>query len=303
LSSAEFQRLPRVLAPGPGGAVTSLFVALRRRFRHATGRELGLAHATRLLARYLPSWQELPLEGPAGRSVYLDLRDSEGYLVNGFESTVGHMSSLIAQVHDGDVLLDVGANIGVWSRELLAHRQLGAVYAFEAAACAFRMLQKNLASYPNVRCENVAVGAENGVAKFRDDIGGQNRVISELHNEHEPNAGHTVTVPIVTLDTWAERVGLTRLDVMKVDVEGGELDVFRGAERTLRRFFPVIYFEYLPETGAVGAAKTQAFEWLTELGYKMQAVLSDGRSVPVATPGACAQLATYSNDVIALPPK
>jgi FkbM family methyltransferase len=209
-------------------------------------------------------------------------------------------------VHDGDVVLDVGANIGVWSRELLAHRQLGAVYAFEAAACAFRMLQKNLASYPDVHCENVAVGAENGVAKFRDDIGGQNRVISDLyaqHESHESNQGHTVTVPIVAIDTWAERVGLTRLDVMKVDVEGGELDVFRGAEHTLRRFFPVIYFEYLPETGAIGAAKTQAFEWLTELGYKMQAVLADGCAVPVATPEACAQLATYSNDVIALPPK
>lgn len=299
MSSAEFQRLPRVLAQGPGGAITSAFVALRRRFRHATGRELGFAHATRWLAQYVPSWQELPLEGPAGRSVFLDLRDREGYLVNGFENTVGHLRSLIGLVRDGDVVIDVGANIGVWSRELLAHRELSALYAFEAAARAFRMLQKNLESYPSVRCENVAVGAENGVAKFSEDLGGQNSVVTALH---ALPTRRIVTVPIVTLDSWAERTGLTRLDLLKVDVEGSELDVFHGAERTLRRFLPLVYFEYLADHVPHGAKRASAFHWLTELGYRMQAVLLDGSSVPIATPEVCKQLSTFSNDVIAVPP-
>lgn len=158
--------LPRILLDDS----TRWFLELRRRFRSLTGRELGLAHATRWLARVLPQWQELPLEGPGGHPVFLDLRNKEGYLSAGFRNTVGHMGPLLALARDGDVVLDVGANIGIWSRELLARRRPATLVAFEPELRNFQLLTRNLSPYPNASCERLAIGARDGTVRLSEDL-------------------------------------------------------------------------------------------------------------------------------------
>jgi FkbM family methyltransferase len=286
---------PRILAHDS----TTWFLELRRTFRQMTGRELGFAHATRLLARRFSSWQELPIEGPDGLPLFVDLRLKEGNFSTGYFGILGHVQPLLDVLRPGDVLLDVGANIGAWSRYLLSRRELGRVVAFEPARRNFELLRKNLAKYSNATCINAAVGAHPGSVQLSADLdSGQNHVVTDLLP-----ARTSETVQMVSLDSWAEESGLERLDALKIDVEGLEFEVLQGARETLRRFTPIVYFEYIPCDGPLGERKMQAFEHLASLGYEMQALRNDGTSIRVTTAAACRSVDNNSHDVLAMPAK
>ena len=85
--------------------------------------------------------------------------------------------------------------------------------------------------------------------------------ISLIHKSSSET--EVVEVPLETLDGYCAARGITRLDFMKVDVEGAEHLVFRGAEKTLERLRPTIIFEYNEESGA------ESFKLLEKLGYRL----------------------------------
>jgi FkbM family methyltransferase len=280
------------LPPIVGEVPFSWFLGLRRACRRTLGRELGFAHSTRALARILPAWQALPLQGPDGLALVLDLRMREGYFVAGFENTTGHMDALLNLVDDDATVIDVGANIGVWSRQLLSRRRLRALVAFEPDGRNFELLARNLNGYANARCEPFAVSDACGTAAFSTDRdSGQNHLVVA-----GSGAIRGRRVSTITLDDWLQSWPLDRLDLLKVDVEGFELHVFRGATRMLERFRPVLYFEYVPAPGGDPLA-TPCRELLTSLGYEIYAVLLDGRIVKERG----AELIGFSHDLIGLP--
>jgi FkbM family methyltransferase len=81
--------------------------------------------------------------------------------------------------------------------------------------------------------------------------------------------GTRVVVPLTLLDLLVEDLGLERLDTIKIDVEGLEVDVFRGATQTLRRLRPIVYGEFnnqlLPQRGVSFADAWRIFE---DAGYQ-----------------------------------
>jgi len=143
-------------------------------------------------------------------------------------------------IRPGDVVIEAGANMGTHTL-VFSHAvgPTGFVYAYEPQRIVFQTLCANLAlnSMVNVDARSAAVGAEAGFA-----------LIPDIDYAHEGNFGGIEIggfsegrkVPKVTLDTDLD---LARLDLIKIDVEGMELDVLKGAEQLLRRFTPVIYAE------------------------------------------------------------
>jgi FkbM family methyltransferase len=141
----------------------------------------------------------------------------------------------------GDVVLDVGANIGTHTLAMAALVGGGGrVFAFEAQRVVFQTLCANVAlnSLDHVECVHAAVGAENGTIQLAD-----------LRTDVPQNFGGAaldqipgqVRTPLITLD--AHLAGLSRLRLMKIDVEGMELDVLRGAVDLIKRLRPVVYME------------------------------------------------------------
>lgn len=280
--------LPEILSHD----VTTKFLHARRLFRRLTGRELGFAHATRVLATFLPGWRELPVKGPDGHPMYLDLSRKEGYFNGGFSNTTGHMECLLPFVHEGDVVVDVGANIGVWSRYLLSHQQLSKLIAFEPTGRIFELLCKNLSGHPCVSCQPFALGANSGTVAFSTHLdSGQNYVLRDASRPGSRN------VQMTSLDEWVRQQNLPRLDVLKIDVEGLELDVLRGAIQTLKSFAPVVYFEYMPNSSEHGKQEPESLDLLSDLGYEIRAVSLQGDLV------ATGQERHSSNDYIALHPR
>jgi FkbM family methyltransferase len=137
-------------------------------------------------------------------------------------------------VRPGMTALDVGANVGAYS--LLLGRWVGAsgaVFAFEPAPDAYDGLQRHIhlnALDAIVTPVRAAVGAAPATAPF---VVGATAGESRLATPTDDDA-RTVAVPVTTLDEFCAREHLTP-DFIKIDVEGAELDVLRGARDTIRR--------------------------------------------------------------------
>jgi FkbM family methyltransferase len=140
----------------------------------------------------------------------------------------------------GSVVVEVGAHMGMRTVPLARHVGPGGfVYAYEPQRLIFQVLCANLAlnSIPNVDARPFAVGAERGWVQApnvnytrRGNFGGI-----------AMSAGTGgVRVPLVRLD---EDLDLGKLNLMKIDVEGMEHEVLRGADGLIRRFRPALYVE------------------------------------------------------------
>jgi FkbM family methyltransferase len=154
----------------------------------------------------------------------------------------------------GTTFVDVGANFGTYSLGLApAVGPTGAVHAFEPQRIIFNMLAGSIAlnGYTNVWCHNMAVGDRHGrieVPQFDYDMELNFGSVEFGAEQLEPlsqDRGHQSAsveyVPLTTIDSFE----FPRLDVMKIDAEGMDMQVIAGAAGTIRRCRPVLYVEWI----------------------------------------------------------
>jgi FkbM family methyltransferase len=118
---------------------------------------------------------------------------------------------------------------------------------------------------PNVRIISAAASDEPGELRlYRPGARDTNRARASLMH-HPYLTGATATVPVVTLDAVCDGAPVA---LIKIDVEGHEAAVVRGAADTISRHAPSIVFEYAPELLDDVVAQTP-FDWLAERGYEL----------------------------------
>jgi FkbM family methyltransferase len=143
----------------------------------------------------------------------------------------------------GAVFLDVGANIGLHSLAVARAVPTARIFSFEPGRATFATLERNIArsGFGGVaRALPLAIAAQPGRALFQ--YCADNAYSSLQPDERSPVAlGYEVEV--VTLDQWVAAAGLDRVDLLKVDVEGGEKDVIEGARRILAYYHPELLVE------------------------------------------------------------
>lgn len=156
-------------------------------------------------------------------------------------------------VGDGIVAIDGGANIGVYSVEWARHMHgWGSVLGFEAQEVVYYALAGNIAlnNCLNARVRLAALGEKCGELLvpvpdyFRPASFGSLELRQRDNNEFigqdiSYSAEACNTVPMITIDS----LGLERLDFVKLDVEGMEIEVLRGAQSTLSRHTPIMFIE------------------------------------------------------------
>lgn len=170
-------------------------------------------------------------------------------------------------VRPGDVVVDLGANIGVMAMQFAeATGPRGTVYAFEPIT--HDVLRKNVAAnrLGNIVVKPLAIGDQVRNLQF---VLSDNPLMSRS-TELDRNPGIELPVPVTTLDQFAEDEGLTRLDFIKVDIEGAEEEAIRGARRTIERFKPKwsISSYHIDRTGERQHPKLVSL--LTEMGYRVR---------------------------------
>lgn len=162
-----------------------------------------------------------------------------------------------AYFSEGDIVVDVGASLGdhtVPYAQIVGER--GSVFAFEPLPVAWDALCYNIRNYPQVCPCHVALGD----AQYETRIArSENLGASHLGLDGE------ITF-VDTLDAFE----ISNVKFIKIDVEGWELRVLRGAEQTIMDSKPVIMFEVSPHYARTGTNASEVYRWLWDHGYKTE---------------------------------
>jgi FkbM family methyltransferase len=178
---------------------------------------------------------------------------------------------LAGRLRAGDAAIDVGAHKGGFLYWLRHHvTASGRVFAFEPQPPLAQYLKDivRLQGWDNVAVEASGLSSSDGSMElFIPAPEGQPSPGATLSPVDRSAAHHSVRVPVVTLDDYLGRNGSPRIAFIKCDCEGHELEVFKGAERMLRRDHPVLLFEceqrHLP-----ASSPASVFDYLKGLGYR-----------------------------------
>jgi FkbM family methyltransferase len=160
-----------------------------------------------------------------------------------FEPTNVHLLSLLCDTDSR--VLDVGANIGMTALALSQICRRGQIAAIEPVPHTFQYLQRNVteAGSDNINIFNFALGSREGHALMQGHP--SNLSCSFVADNYKiPASDHfSYTVTIRRLEEAFCELSLDRLDFMKVDVEGFELEVFAGAKEILATYKPIVFLE------------------------------------------------------------
>ena len=147
------------------------------------------------------------------------------------------------------VIFDIGANIGTFTTWMAKSFPKGKIYSFEPQRQVFQMLSGNAAinNLYNVYTYNIGLGKENIKIEFeepnyfeKNDYG----TFSLVENVITQTTNNKIVVQINTLDWFVEYYNIPKIHLLKIDVEGMDLDVLMGATKTIKKHFPVIFIEH-----------------------------------------------------------
>lgn len=170
-------------------------------------------------------------------------------------------------IRPGMTVVDVGANIGIYTRFFsgLAAAS-GRVHAFEPAPSNYKRLQENAEHFANVSLNQAAVGDRSGTIRLF--------VSDELNVDHrtfDSGDGRSgIDVPVVSLDEYF--TAGQRVDLIKIDVQGYELSVLQGAKRVLAENHDIkVLMEFWPYGLAKAAvAPARVIELINSLGFEIR---------------------------------
>jgi FkbM family methyltransferase len=220
----------------------------------------------------------------AGMAIFLDDFISEKILLDGgfdLEELRCLERSVFPHVRKGAVCLDIGANIGNHARFFSRH--FPKVYAFEPHPRIFGLLSANAYGQGIVALN---YGLSDQAGRFAVDENQENLGASRIA---KGKSGAGPEYHVQRLDDVVGAVVTGDIGFVKIDVEGHEAEVIRGAAATLRKHRPIVTFEVLGSTVANG--KAEAMEALRALGYQHFYQLRPRAAWKGMQPGLLARLA------------
>jgi FkbM family methyltransferase len=178
--------------------------------------------------------------------------------------------------HD-PVIVEAGAFDGTDTRKMAAQWTQSTIHAFEPVPDVFALLEKNTADLPNVIRHPIALSDQNGSATLyvseKQSRPGEPFQAGTLLKpkerlKHSPiTYPRTITVPTITLDTWAAQNSIDQIDFMWLDLQGMALPVLKGAInilKTVRALFVEVEFIEAYENQA---QYEQTKTWLESQGF------------------------------------
>jgi len=199
-------------------------------------------------------------------------------LIRGEIETIKHC------IKDGDIVFDVGAHHGEWTNEVRKVYRRCVVHAFEPSLKSFEALCVNQPEYFTVPIP-YAVSCDNGTVDFWEyaDV----PTLSTIYKRNEHNMKRfgvldpiVVKVKKISLDSYCSACEISRLlqiDFLKIDVEGSELDVLKGAEKLLAtNNIKYIQFEYGGCFPDAGITLKEVYLYLKSFGYKTGLITAQG---------------------------
>jgi FkbM family methyltransferase len=199
----------------------------------------------------------------------LDISDYQNWLIY-FGLNDDKPAGLYELVKPGAVMIDIGANIGQTAMNFaIRGGNNSVVYAFEPDPVNYSKAIENLKknSFKNIHYFNIGLGAENEELSLKINSPlnrGGNRI-------DRGNSTNSVVIKIRKLDDVLEEEKVKKTDLIKIDVEGFEFEVLKGARKTIMRDKPVLYVE-IDENNLrqQGTSAKDVIQFISGLGYGCQ---------------------------------
>jgi FkbM family methyltransferase len=177
------------------------------------------------------------------------------------------------------VLFDIGANVGQTALTMRGMFPRAIIHAFEPSPSTFAKLETAVSADRNVVLNNCGIGAQEGTLEFSDNTHSDMSSFLPLGPEGWGEVQGKIAVPVVTIDGYCVKNAVSRIDVLKIDTQGFDFEVLKGAERMLSNaqirlvFMEVTFarlYEGLPRFDAI-------FGLLADRAYRLVAVYDHHR--------------------------
>lgn len=183
-------------------------------------------------------------------------------------------------IKKGDVVIDVGAFVDGWYTLFPAALvgEEGHVYSFEPAPEYYKRLKENIALNKLKNITLVKKGVYDKAKTLSFYVAeGRSSLLKEQAESYKKTAAPKVTIQTVTLDSFITFNKIKKVSFIKVDVEGVEMNVLRGAIKTLKRMHPNLIIEIVDEQLKLGgSSKKEVITFLENLGYSTYAFMPEG---------------------------
>lgn len=166
---------------------------------------------------------------------------------NGYEPEI--LSCALEHLPSNAVVIDVGANIGLFTMAVARHCPAAEIHCFEPSPhprqCLAQTIVRN-GLESRIKLNEMALYSHMGELEFRvhDDL--RHAAGDGLRDTGRAGPTHAIRVPVTTLDAYCKEKQLDRLDLIKIDTEGAELHVLQGASNVLTTLKPKVIFEASP---------------------------------------------------------
>ena len=181
---------------------------------------------------------------------------------------------LLGALDGASSFADVGSHLGWYACCAAAKLGVERVSAFEMDATNFELLERNLSlnGFDSMTRELAAIGDHAGTVEYMASPGHPSQLLSLENTRVEGLELVKTSVPMITLDEYfADRD--QKPDVMKIDVEGAEMRVLRGADDLVHSHARVLFIEVHPGLmRAFGDSPHDLIRWLIERGFKLERI-------------------------------
>jgi FkbM family methyltransferase len=224
----------------------------------------------RKIAYRLIRTRDIQIASGAGKGLKFNIAGLNSSYASG-TNEMPVQEALVKQIKTGDVFLDIGANIGFFT--VIGARMVGPdgrVYAFEPVPANTAALRHNIAlnSFENTKIFESAVSNFSGKGELL--LAGWGGGSTLAYASSPPDLKGILEVDLVTIDQLVERGEIDPPAVVKIDVEGAELEVLQGMAQTLEQHHPVIVYEIDDEKIEGYQKKQSACEvYLKSYGYQI----------------------------------
>lgn len=230
---------------------------------------------TKLLPRreqYLPhEYREATRDGIKYR---LYLNDYDDYML--YFKVKAEKREYYELVKNGTIVFDIGTNIGMSLLNFAKRNKDGMNYGFEPIPETYNRAKFNVEQNFNkhIKLNNLALSDRKEKLAFTVPVTGAKKNIVHsggafLSKSQVPNE-NTVFVEATTLDAYCEENNITKIDFMKIDVEGFEMFMLKGSKKTLQDLKPIVYVELNDEAlKRQGNKPEDIIAFLQSIGYKV----------------------------------
>jgi FkbM family methyltransferase len=195
---------------------------------------------------------EIPLLDRTGPGFYLNFGGPQAF----YHYEEAEKLEIVRAMPPDGVFLDIGANIGLFSTYIAKVLPQARCFAFEPSPLLAECMRKTVRQSPfhRIQVEECCLSDREGTVELRlhqSNFGGNSMIAGNIGARDQ---GVALSVRTQTLDAWSAQAELSRVDVLKIDVQGAEALVLQGGRKTIARHRPMVLVEIenrqLAETGS-----------------------------------------------------